>query len=171
MEQEELSLEIPMNHLENIFGQFDSNIKLIERALHVNFVARGDILKILGSHQDITHAARMMNQLYELSKNGTDIKEKNVIYAISMEDNNQKDNHVEFLAEIDSDCICHTITGKPIKPKTLGQKQYVDSIRSHMITFGIGPAGTGKTYLAMAMAIVAFQREEVSKIIISFRKK
>ena len=167
MEQEELSLEIPMNHLENIFGQFDSNIKLIERALHVNFVARGDILKILGSHQDITHAARMMNQLYELSKNGTDITEQNVIYAISMEDNNQKDNHVEFLAEIDSDCICHTITGKPIKPKTLGQKQYVDSIRSHMITFGIGPAGTGKTYLAMAMAIVAFQREEVSKIILT----
>lgn len=93
------------------------------------------------------------------------LEEQNVNYAIEMEHESQ--GHDDVLLEIDSDCICHTISGKPIKPKTLGQKKYVDAIRDHMIVFGIGPAGTGKTYLAMAMAITAFKNNEVSRIILT----
>ena len=104
-----------------------------------------------------------MTQLLELSRRGNDITTQNVNYAISlvMEDSGSS------LAEIDSDCICHTVAGRPVKPKTLGQKAYVDAIREKMIVFGLGPAGTGKTYLAMAMAITAFKRDEVSRIILT----
>jgi len=106
---------------------------------------------------------RILNQLVELARRGNTITEQNVDYAISLvfEDQEQQ------LVDIDKDLICHTLQGKPIKPKTLGQKKYVDAIRSGMITFGLGPAGTGKTYLAMAMAITAFKREEVSRIILT----
>ena len=106
---------------------------------------------------------RILNQLVELSKRGNTITEQNVDYAISLVFEDQEEN----LVEIDKDLICHTLQGKPIKPKTLGQKRYVDSIRDGMITFGLGPAGTGKTYLAMAMAITAFKRNDVSRIILT----
>ena len=102
-------------------------------------------------------------ELYELSKRGNEITEQNVNYAISLKESIQ--NH--DMLQMDGDTICHTISGKPVKPKTIGQKKYVDAIRDGMITFGIGPAGTGKTYLAMAMAITAFQAEEVSRIILT----
>ena len=106
---------------------------------------------------------RILTQLVELSKRGNTITEQNVDYAISLVFEDQEEN----LVEIDKDLICHTLQGKPIKPKTLGQKRYVDSIRDGMITFGLGPAGTGKTYLAMAMAITAFKRNDVSRIILT----
>ena len=98
-----------------------------------------------------------------ISERGNEIEEQSVDYAITMGMEDQE----EKLAEIDSDCICHTINGKPIKPKTLGQKNYVDAIRNNMVVFGLGPAGTGKTYLAMAMAITAFKNDEVSRIILT----
>lgn len=98
-----------------------------------------------------------------LSDRGNDIEEQSVDYAIEMGKEDQEDR----LMEMDADCICHTINGKPIKPKTLGQKAYVDAIRKNMIVFGLGPAGTGKTYLAMAMAITAFKNNEVSRIILT----
>ena len=108
-------------------------------------------------------AQRVLTQLVELAKRGNTITEQNVDYAISLVFEDQE----ETLVSIDKDLICHTLQGKPIKPKTLGQKKYVDAIRNGMITFGLGPAGTGKTYLAMAMAITAFKREEVSRIILT----
>ena len=138
----EISLHIPSEHQSNIFGQFDYNIKLIEKALQVRFILRGDSLKVVGDEKSIQAAKNVVDELHELSKRGTDIGEQNVTYALSIQD------HLEDhpLAQMDNDLICHTLSGKPVKPKTIGQKTYVDAIRSNMITFGIGPAGTGKTY-------------------------
>ena len=159
----ETVIEIPVEHEKNIFGSFDSNIKKIERSLNLTIVARDGNLKLVGGAADVKQAEGILMQLLELSRRGNTITEQNVNYAIGLAMEHNKTS----LAEIDSDMICHTIQGKPIKPKTAGQKNYVDLIRRKMIVFGIGPAGTGKTYLAMAMAIEAFKRDEVSKIILT----
>ena len=159
----ESRMDFPAEHEKNVFGQFDEYVKKIERALNVTIISRDGKLKILGNETSANQAQRVISQLLMLSKRGNTITEQNVDYAISLvfEDQEQQ------LVDIDKDLICHTLQGKPIKPKTLGQKKYVDAIRSGMITFGLGPAGTGKTYLAMAMAITAFKREEVSRIILT----
>lgn len=156
-------IEIPAEHESNIFGQFDAFAKKIERTLHVTLIARDGDVKILGEALRVNQAKRVLEQLIVLSKRGNTITEQNVDYAISLvfEDNEKE------LVEIDKDIICHTLQGKPIKPKTVGQKKYVDAIRKQMITFGLGPAGTGKTYLAMAMAITAFKNNEVGRIILT----
>lgn len=159
----EISLDIPTEHMANVFGQFDAYIKKIERALNVTVVLRGESMKILGDGKRIQSAANVFLQLIELSKRGSEITEQNVNYALSLVEEEKEST----IAEIDKDCICHTVNGKPVKPKTLGQKRYVDAIREKMIVFGMGPAGTGKTYLAMAMAITAFKNEEVGRIILT----
>ena len=164
MSEKECILDIPVEHLENIFGQFDANIKLIEQTLSVTFIVRDDRLKVIGEEDKIKSAADIMQRLYALSKKGETITKQEVNYLLGLTEQKLPTKAVEDLAD---DCICHTTSGKPIKPKTIGQKAYVDAIRDQMITFGIGPAGTGKTYLAMAMAITAFQREEVSRIILT----
>ena len=164
MSEKECILDIPVEHLENIFGQFDANIKLIEQTLSVTFIARVDRLKVIGEVDKIKSAPDIMQRLYALSKKGETITKQEVNYLLGLTEQKLPTKAVEDLAD---DCICHTTSGKPIKPKTIGQKAYVDAIRDQMITFGIGPAGTGKTYLAMAMAITAFQREEVSRIILT----
>ena len=164
MSEKECILDIPVEHLENIFGQFDVNIKLIEQTLSVTFIARDDRLKVIGEEDKIKSAADIMQRLYALSKKGETITKQEVNYLLGLTEQKLPTKAVEDLAD---NCICHTTSGKPIKPKTIGQKAYVDAIRDQMITFGIGPAGTGKTYLAMAMAITAFQREEVSRIILT----
>lgn len=154
---------VPVEHEKNVFGQFDEHIKKIEKTLNVTLISRDGVLKIIGSEAAANKARRVFLQLVELSKRGNTITDQNVNYAISLTLENQEDS----LVEIDRDCICHTINGKPIKPKTLGQKQYVDAIREKMIVFGIGPAGTGKTYLAMAMGIQAFKSDQVGRIILT----
>ena len=164
MSEKECILDIPVEHLENIFGQFDANIKLIEQTLSVTFIARDDRLKVIGEEDKIKSAVDIMQRLYALSKKGETITKQEVNYLLGLTEQKLPTKAVEDLAD---DCICHTTSGKPIKPKTIGQKAYVDAIRKKMIVFGIGPAGTGKTYLAMAMAITAFQREEVSRIILT----
>ena len=156
-------MEIPAVHESNVFGQFDVHAKKIERTLHVTLIARDGNVKILGEAKRVDQARRVLEQLTALSKRGNVITEQNVDYAISLVfEDSEKD-----LVEIDKDIICHTLQGKPIKPKTVGQKNYVDAIRKQMITFGLGPAGTGKTYLAMAMAITAFKNNEVGRIILT----
>lgn len=159
----EATMEIPSAHQLNVFGQYDSNVKKIERAFKVALVNRGDVLRINGTEEAVSKARSVLDTLLELSKRGNIITEQNVDYTISMSFTEKS----EKVLEIDSDIICRTITGKPVKPKTVGQKHYVDAIRRSMIVFGIGPAGTGKTYLAMAMAIDAFKKQEVSRIILT----
>ncbi len=129
----------------------------------MTLIAREGKVKILGEDKNAEKARRVLDQLAALSKRGNEITEQNVDYAMSLVYEDQE----EAMVEMDRELICHTLQGKPIKPKTLGQKRYVDAIREGMITFGLGPAGTGKTYLAMAMAITAFQRNEVSRIILT----
>ncbi len=159
----ETIIDIPAEHEKNVFGGFDAYAKIIECAFNVTIIARNGEVKVVGKAEDVTKAKSVFIQLLELSRRGNQITEQNVNYAISLchEDKEQA------IVEIDKDLICHTISGKPIKPKTLGQKTYVDQIRKKMIVFGVGPAGTGKTYLAMAMAITAFKNDEVSKIILT----
>ena len=159
----ETILEIPAEHEANVFGQFDSFAKKIERSLHVTLISRDGAVKIMGDSQAVERARSALSQLLELSRRGNTISEQNVNYTLALVMEDSEEN----VLEIDKDIICHTITGKPVKPKTLGQKDYVDAIRNKMIVFGMGPAGTGKTYLAMAMAITAFKNEEVSRIILT----
>lgn len=159
----ELNLNIPPEHIANVFGQFDAYIKKIEKTFHVTVVNRNESIKILGSSNQTRDAANVFEQLLELSKRGNTITEQNVNYAISL----ALEKSTSSIVEIDKECICHTVQGKPVKPKTLGQKSYVDNIRGKMIVFGTGPAGTGKTYLAIAMAVTAFKNEEVGRIILT----
>ena len=159
----ETMIDIPAEHEKNVFGQFDIFAKKIERALHVTLIARDGKVKVLGEEKNVERAQQVLSQLTELSRRGNTIQEQNVDYAISL----TMEDSAEDILTIDKDLICHTLQGKPIKPKTLGQKKYVDAIREKMITFGLGPAGTGKTYLAMAMAITAFKRNEVGRIILT----
>lgn len=159
----ETRIDIPSEHERNIFGQYDQYIKIIERTLNVTIVARDGEIKVIGEQSNVEKTKNVFTQLTVLSERGNELTEQNITYtlALSMEDQE------EAIVKIDEDLICHTMSGKPIKPKTLGQKSYVDQIRKKMIVFGIGPAGTGKTYLAMAMAINAFKNDEVGKIILT----
>ena len=159
----EAVIEIPAEDAGNVFGQFDAFAKKIERTLHVTLIARNEHVKIMGEAVKVEQAKQVLRQLLELSRRGNTIEEQNVDYTLSL----VMEDKEESVLDIDRDIICHTIQGKPIKPKTLGQKKYVDAIRKKMIVFGLGPAGTGKTYLAMAMAITAFKNNEVGRIILT----
>lgn len=159
----ETIVEIPVEHERNIFGSFDANIRKIEKTLNVTMIARDGTLKLVGDAGNVKKAEDILMQFLELSKRGNSITEQNVNYALALAMDNDKTDMVAM----DSDVICRTIQGKPIKPKTAGQQKYIDLIRQKMIVFGVGPAGTGKTYLAMAMAIDAFKKDEVNKIILT----
>jgi len=154
---------IPASHAANIFGQFDAYMKKIERTLHVEITLRDDLVKVTGEKGQVARASQVIEKLTALADRGNQITEQNVDYALSL----SFENRVNDIVEIDKDIICHTINGKPIKPKTVGQQNYVKSIKDNMIVFGCGPAGTGKTYLAMAMAITAFKNNEVNRIILT----
>lgn len=146
-----------------VFGKFDEYAKKIERTLHVSFIYRDNELRIVGEQRAVNRAESVVHTLTELAKQGHGITEQNVDYALSL----TFTGNAEDILELDQEIICRTINGKPVKPKTLGQKKYIDSIRNHTIVFGLGPAGTGKTYLAMAMAITAFKNDEVNRIILT----
>ncbi len=156
-------VSVPAKDQMNVFGQFDSNIKKLEQQLQVSISDRNGEVRISGSETLVRQAKAVLAYLTELSMRGNVIQEQSVDYAITM----SMEENEDILLEIDKDCICHTVSGKPVKPKTLGQKQYVDAIRNNVIVFGLGPAGTGKTYLAMAMAITAFKNQEVERIILT----
>ena len=159
----EALIELPVEHEKNVAGTFDEHLKSIEKTLNVTLVSRDGLLKILGAPERVERARRLLEQLLALSRRGTAITAQSVNYALAL----AMEEKETYLTQMDQDTICHTIQGRPIRPKTLGQKQYVELIRKNMIVFGIGPAGTGKTYLAMAMAVTAFKSDEVSRIILT----
>ncbi len=163
MSEISMKLDMPTEHMQKIFGMQDAYLKKLEKDFQVIIVDRNGSVVISGEERNVKKVDAILKQLTILSQRGNEIEEQNVDYAITMGMEEQE----EMISQIDTDCICHTISGKPIKPKTLGQKAYVDAIRKNMIVFGLGPAGTGKTYLAMAMAITAFKNDEVSRIILT----
>lgn len=156
-------MDMTAANMQKIFGMQDAYIKKLESDFGVTVVDRNGYLMISGDEAGCMKAKRVLEQLDTLSDRGNEIEEQNVDYAIEL----GREENENAISEIDKDCICHTVNGKPIKPKTLGQKAYIDAIRDNMIVFGLGPAGTGKTYLAMAMAITAFKNDEVSRIILT----
>ena len=164
MAEKELVLDIPLEHEMNILGDMDKYLRKLQRQFSVNIIDRDGLLKIIGEEENAEKTKEVLLSLLKLSEKGNRISEQSVDYAISL---TIKEGKAEQLLQLEEDFVARTALGKPVKPKTLGQKSYVDKIRKNMITFGVGPAGTGKTYLAMAMAITAFREEEVSRIILT----
>ena len=152
-----------MENLIALFGSFDENIRIIEKSFDVAIINRGSDIKIAGEPNNVDKAIRAIQNLMGMITTGTVISEQEVRYVISqVEEGNE-----EELTKLSEGCVLITARGVPIKPKTLGQKKYIDTIAKNPIVFGIGPAGTGKTYLAVAMAVQAFKNKEVSKIILT----
>ncbi len=147
--------------ISNLFGKLDFNIRLIEREYNVKITNRDTLIKIEGENSE--GAKALIIELLELSKKGEVIDEQ----KIRMLKGALEENYTELARELSDDCICHSSTGTPIKPKTVGQKNYVEAIKNNIITVGVGPAGTGKTYLAVAMAVVAFKKKEINRIILT----
>ena len=157
---------ISMERLEeaiDLFGSFDENIRLIERELCVTVVSRDGELKVSGEAEDVMHAVQAIEGLLSLSARGEGINEQNVRYVLSL----VRSGNAERIGDLAGDVLCVTAKGKPIKAKTIGQKKYVEAIRKNLVTLGIGPAGTGKTYLAVAAAVAAFRAGQVNRIILT----
>ena len=146
-----------------LFGTFDENIKIIQNEYLVSVTVRGSELKISGDVENVSKAVSVINSLLTLINYGEALSEQNVRYCMSLV-NEGSDQKIESLS---GDCICITSKGKPVKPKTIGQKNYCNAIKQNTITIGVGPAGTGKTYLAVAMAVTSFRAHEVNRIILT----
>lgn len=152
-----------MEHAVALFGSFDQNIKLIENEYKVHIIGRNSELKIEGDAENVSKACKVIESLLTFINRGEALSEQNVRYCISLVNDGSEDK----IEQIAGDCICITSKGKPIKPKTMGQKRYCNAISQNTITFGVGPAGTGKTYLAVAMAVTAFRAKQVNRIILT----
>lgn len=152
-----------MEHASTLFGNLDSNIKMIEDEYMVTIVARDSELKVTGDPEQVSNAVRVIEGLLSLINKGEELTEQNIRYCMTLVNNKSEDKIQTLLG----DCICITAKGKPVKPKTLGQKKYCTNISKNTVTFGMGPAGTGKTYLAVAMAVTAFRAHEVNRIILT----
>ena len=161
MEQQRMQIQNEL--ISNVFGSFDENIKKLEKAYSVNIINRGDDILISGESNAISKARQVLEALVSLAKSGESIQEQNINYLIA----EAEEDNLPEVEEIKDDFICMTMNGRALRPKTLGQKKYIDCIRRDTVVFGIGPAGTGKTYLAMAMAITAFKHNEVDRIILT----
>lgn len=156
-------LDIDHVSMQKLFGTNDAYIRKVEDEFGVFVINRDGMVKITGEKTNVKKVYRLLQELLEISTKGTEIEEQNVNYAVMM----NKEDEDDGLLSMGEDFICHTISNKPIMPKTIGQKKYVRAMRDNMIVFGLGPAGTGKTFLAMAMAITAFKNNEVSRIILT----
>ena len=152
-----------MEQAVSLFGSFDENIKLIEKEFSVAVISRGSELKVTGEAENVQKGVRAINGLLTLINRGESLSDQNVRYVLSLVNEGNEDK-LEHMA---ADCVCITSKGKPVKPKTLGQKKYIETIRKNTITLGVGPAGTGKTYLAVAMAVTAFRAKEINRIILT----
>lgn len=147
----------------SFFGSLDENIKILEEEYGVTVITRDNSIKLMGDEDAVSDAARAVDGLVELIEHGEELTEQNIRYIISM----QREGHSIGVGKLMSDCICITSSGKPIKAKTFGQRKYIEAIKNNTVIFGIGPAGTGKTYLAVAMAVKAFKEKEVNRIILT----
>lgn len=152
-----------MEHAINLFGNYDENIHIIEDAFNVNVVLRGEDIKITGTSENVDNAGAVIAKLIDMAWNGDLITKQNVFYFINL----ASDGQLDKVGDFSTDNICFTTRGKKIKSKTHGQKLYVEAIKNNDVVFGIGPAGTGKTFLAVAMAVTAFRNREVSRIILT----
>lgn len=146
-----------------VFGAFDENIRLLERELQVSVISRGAELKITGDEQDVEIAARTLSTLTTMAEQGEAIGVQTVQYVLGL----AREGREHEVQTMGKDVLCITMKGKPVKAKTLGQKKYIEAIRTHTIVIGVGPAGTGKTYLAVAAAVAAFRDKKVSRIILT----
>ncbi|HWS42067.1 MAG TPA: PhoH family protein [Pseudoflavonifractor sp.] len=162
MIEQSISME-RMEEAINIFGSFDENIRIIEHELSVTVVSRDGELKVSGEAENVIYAIKAVEGLMTLSSRGETINEQNVRYIISL----VRTGNEERIGELARDVLCVTAKGKPIKAKTIGQKRYVEAIKKNTVTLGIGPAGTGKTYLAVAAAVAAFRDKQVNRIILT----
>ena len=152
-----------LEHAVSLFGSYDENVRMIERTFHVHLITRGSEIRISGAEEHVRKAVRAIHAMLTVIKRGDTLNDQSVRYCISL-----VEDDVEGQWEsMPDECICITSKGKPVKPKTIGQSNYVKAIAGHSITFGVGPAGTGKTYLAEAMAVAAFRRGEVERIILT----
>ena len=161
----ELSLRLSADVQREIFGHRDGYIRKIEEDLDVCVVSRDGEVRVTGSEEAVSLAAQVLRQLASLAGRGTIVEEQNVDYVLEMK--TEPSAGEDLLPRLDSEVICHTTAGKPIRPRTVGQERYIQAIRDNLIVFANGPAGTGKTFLAMAMAITAFQNKEVERIILT----
>ena len=152
-----------LDHAVSLFGSYDENARLLERTFGVKLVTRSSEIKVSGEEDNVKKAVRAIHSMLALIRRGDTLSDQSVRYCISLVEGNI-DGHWENMSE---ECVCITFKGKPIKPKTIGQSNYVNAIAGHSITFGVGPAGTGKTYLAVAMAVAAFRAKEVDRIILT----
>lgn len=153
-----------MEQAVSLFGSFDENIRQIEREFSVSVVSRGSELKVTGEEpENVQKGVRAVNGLLTLINRGEALSDQNVRYVLSLVNDGNEDK----LEQMAADCVCITSKGKPVKPKTLGQKKYIETIKKNTITLGVGPAGTGKTYLAVAMAVTAFRAKEINRIILT----
>ena len=147
----------------SLFGNFDENVNLLEKELGVKIVNRGSELKIVGEAENVGKAVRALRGLLDMLNKGEQLNEQNVRYVLSL----VHDGNEDKLHKLLGDCVCISAKGRPIKPKTLGQQKYIESIRENTVTLAVGPAGTGKTYLAVAMAVTAFRAKEINRIILT----
>ena len=152
-----------MEHVISVFGSFDQNLRIIETELGVKVLDRDDMIHICGEAENVMLAEKAINGLLTLAAKGENIDAQNVRYILKLVGEGKETK----ISELAGDVICITAKGKPIKPKTLGQKEYCEAIAKNTVTLGIGPAGTGKTYLAVAAAVAAFRAEEVNRIILT----
>ena len=162
MEEQIINID-RMEYTLALFGSFDENIKLIQDKFNVSVISRGSDIKVTGDLENVSKAVKAIDGLISLLNKGETLNEQNVRYVISL----VADGHEDTIENISNDCITITSKGKPVKPKTIGQKNYTDAIMNNTVVFGIGPAGTGKTYLAVAMAVQAFRAHEVNRIILT----
>ena len=152
-----------MEQAVNIFGSFDENIRLLEKEFNVTVTNRDGELRISGEAEDVMHAAKAVQAMLTLSSRGEALGEQNVRYIIDM----VRTGKEEQISELAGDVLCISAKGRPVKPKTLGQKEYIASVLKNTVTIGVGPAGTGKTYLAVAAAVQAFREKQVNRIILT----
>ncbi|MBU3803424.1 MAG: PhoH family protein [Candidatus Cellulosilyticum pullistercoris] len=163
MNKIEKEIEVPAHDLSNVFGQFDEHTLLIEKTLNVQIVLRNDKLKVSGEKEQVNLALKILKKLFKLAEKNELIDSQRVKYMLDLlGTKKEEDPNV-----MEQNTVILTHLGKPIKCKTLGQNEYIQKIKKNTVVFGIGPAGTGKTYLAMAMAVNAFRKNEVNKIILT----